>query len=185
MDTVTKRLYEGMFLIDSSIATADWEGVNAFIEKVLNRNSAEVVSMGKWDERKLAYEVAGLSRGTYILTYFNADPSQITSIERDTQLSEKIMRVMILRTDRMSAEDISRDTPVKIAEKKVAEATAKAAEAAKAAEEAEKAKAAEAKVAEETAAAAAEETAEPEKPELQDELEVEQAPPEESTEDKE
>ncbi|MCK5175732.1 MAG: 30S ribosomal protein S6 [Planctomycetes bacterium] len=137
MDTVVKRLYEGMFLVDSGDAASDWDGTIKSIEKVISRAEGEVVSLRKWDERRLAYDVNGKGRGTYILVYFNVDPLRITSIERDVQLSEQITRVLVLRTDRMSQEDIDRPTPamaVEIAAEKAAAAKEKAAEE-KAAEE--------------------------------------------------
>jgi len=97
LDSKINRLYEAMFLVDSGEAASDWEGLEKAIRKILSRNHAEVVSLGKWDERRLAYEVQGKGRGTYILCYFRADGDGVTGIERDVQLSERIMRVLILR----------------------------------------------------------------------------------------
>ncbi len=112
MSTVVKRLYEGLFLVDSGEAAADWKGINNTIEKILARADAEVVSTKKWDERRLAYDIEGKSRGTYILTYFRGDPSKIGAMERAVQLSEQIMRMLILRTDKMSAEDMEKASPL-------------------------------------------------------------------------
>ncbi len=134
MDTVTKRLYEALFLVDSTTAASDWQGIVDFVKNLLEKNSGEIVDLKKWDERKLAYDIKGHSRGTYILVYFNCDPLSISTIERDVQLSEQIMRVMILRTDKMSKEDIEKDTPLMAAEKRQAEAERAA--AVKAAEDA-------------------------------------------------
>ena len=116
MSTVVKRLYEGLFLVDSGEAAADWKGINDTIEKILARADAEIVSTKKWDERRLAYDIDGKSRGTYILTYFRGDPSKIGAMERAVQLSEQIMRMLILRTDKMSAEDMEKASPLPTAE---------------------------------------------------------------------
>jgi small subunit ribosomal protein S6 len=131
LNTVVKKLYEGLFLVDSGEAAADWDGINKTIGKVLARGDAEVVSIRKWDERRLAYDIKGKSRGTYILTYFRGDPSKIAAIERAVQLSEQIMRVLIIRTDRMRKENMEKDTPAMVVER--TEAAAEAAAAAKAA----------------------------------------------------
>lgn len=136
METAVMKLYEGLFLVDSADAAADWSAVTGAVEKILSRADAEVVSLAKWDERKLAYEMKGRSRGTYILSYFNCAPGRIGAIERDVQLSEQILRVMILTTDRMSESDIGKDTPAALMEKAAADAEAKVAEKA-ALEEAE------------------------------------------------
>ena len=95
METVVKKLYEAMFLIDSARA-ADWDGTVAGIKDILERADAEIVSIEKWGERKLAYEINGKSRGTYILCYFRVEGRSIGDIERDVRLSEQIMRVLIL-----------------------------------------------------------------------------------------
>lgn len=109
METVVKRLYEGMFLVDSAQAAADWEGTLAVIEKILKRADAEVVALRKWGERRLAYEVDHKTRGTYILCYFKADGRRIAGIEKDVQLSENVMRVLILGTEKRPAEVIEAD----------------------------------------------------------------------------
>jgi small subunit ribosomal protein S6 len=98
-----------MFLVDSTLAAADWEGTLAVVENVLKRADAEVVVIRKWGERKLAYDIDHKSRGTYILVYFKVDPRRVTGIEKDVQLSEKVMRVLILTTEDRPAEMIERD----------------------------------------------------------------------------
>jgi len=129
LDTIVKKLYEVLFLVDSGEAAADWNGINDTIEKTLARGDAEIVSTKKWDERRLAYDIDGKGRGTYILTYFRGDPAKIAAIERAVQLSERIMRMLIIRTDKMSTEDIEKDAPAAMAEK--AESAAASARAAK------------------------------------------------------
>ena len=130
METVAKRLYEGMFLVDSAQAAADWEGTLSVIETILKRADAEVVSMQKWQERKLAYDIDHKARGTYILSYFKADGPRIAGIEKDVLLSEKVMRVLVLGTEKRPAEMIERDIRGEPAEKP-AESAASAAPAEK------------------------------------------------------
>ena len=122
LKTVVKRLYEAMFLVDplgsktapsgagSTEAEADWDSISTATRKILEKAGAEIVSMKKWDERRLAYEINGKNRGTYILCYFHADGQKIRQIERDAQLSELILRVLILGTEGRDKEDIEKDT---------------------------------------------------------------------------
>jgi small subunit ribosomal protein S6 len=119
-----KKLYEGMFLVDSAKAASNWDGINAAIKKILDKAKAEIVSMRKWDDRKLAYDIRGVSRGTYLLCYFRVDGQQIRNIEKAVQLSEKIIRVLILNTDQMTQEDIDKDTPATKVEKEKEKAMA-------------------------------------------------------------
>ncbi len=140
METVAKRLYESLFLVDSGDAASDWDGINKTIEKILTKADAEIVSVRKWDERRLAYEINKKARGTYILVYFNGDTAKISQIERDVQLSEQIMRVMILRTDKMTQKDIDKDTPAVKSEKEREASKAKEAKKADVAQKAKEAK---------------------------------------------
>ena len=126
MKTVTKKkLYEGMFLIDSAVAGSDWEGVNNTIKTILERYGSEIVSLRKWDDRKLAYDIRGKSRGTYILCYFRADGSVIGDIEQSVNLSEQIIRGLILNAEKMTEDDIAKDTPALKTEKEKQQSTEK------------------------------------------------------------
>lgn len=100
-----------MFLVDSSIAGADWDGTISVIKTILKKVKAEIISIKKWDDRKLAYNIKGKSRGTYILSYFRVEGEKITDIENAVRLSEKIMRALILNAEHMSQEDIDKETP--------------------------------------------------------------------------
>lgn len=108
MTTAITKLYEGMFLVDSALAGSDWDGVMATIKNVLQKAEVEILWLQKWGEKKLAYEINHKGRGTYILCYFRADGGRIRDIERDVRLSERIMRVLILRADKQMAAQIER-----------------------------------------------------------------------------
>ncbi len=97
--------YEAMFLISQAVA-ADFNGMIAHINEILSRGHAEVIAMKKWDERRLAYEIKGQKRGIYILAYFKATGEGFAHIERDCNLSEKIMRTLITRCDHLSVEEM-------------------------------------------------------------------------------
>jgi small subunit ribosomal protein S6 len=108
LETATKRLYEAMFLVDSALAAADWDGVIDTIQNILQRADVEVISLQKWGERRLAYEIDHKARGTYILCYFRANGSRIGGIEKDVRLSERVMRVLILKCDKHMTEQLER-----------------------------------------------------------------------------
>jgi len=105
------KIYEGMFLVDTALASANWDGIVNAVKTILEKAKAEIVSLNKWDERKLAYDINGVSRGTYILVYFKVDGSKIQEIEKSVQLSEQIMRVLILNAEGQTSEDMEKETP--------------------------------------------------------------------------
>ncbi len=122
MDTATKRLYEGLFLVDTAIASSDWDGISNEIKGIIEKRGGEVVDLKKWDERKLAYEIDDKTRATYILVYFNCVTDGLAKIERDINLSENLMRAMILRADAFGEDDIKKDTPLEAQQRAAQEA---------------------------------------------------------------
>lgn len=95
------RMYEGLFLIDNAYASVEWENVVKHIQDVLQKNGAEILKTEKWGEKKLAYKIKGHKRGTYYLVHFNANNSAITTIRRDFQLSDYVVRSLIVRDDKI------------------------------------------------------------------------------------
>ena len=98
--------YEALFLLDSGYATANWDAVVKQIVGLLERRGSEIIRLVKWDDRRLAYEIQHRKRGTYVLSYFRAPNDAPVQIERDVQLSETILRVLIIRRERMTEQEM-------------------------------------------------------------------------------
>ena len=88
------RLYESMFLVDNSRAREGLDGVIAELRGMVDRAGGEVVNCDKWDERKLAYEINGQRRGTYVLCHWNGPPDAPAKVERQCRLSGVVLRVL-------------------------------------------------------------------------------------------
>ncbi len=106
MPEIRSYVYEGMFLLGQA-AAADLTGSLEHIRELFNRNKIEVLAMRKWDERRLAYEVKKQKRGLYILAYFKAPAANMTHFERDCNLSEKLLRTLVLRADHLTHDEIA------------------------------------------------------------------------------
>ena len=103
------RLYEGFFLMSQSGLAGDLSAGLEHVQQLIERRGGEVVSLRKWDERRLAYEIEGQRRGTYLLSLFRAEPAQIASMERDCNLSELVVRVMFTRADHLGETEINEE----------------------------------------------------------------------------
>ncbi len=105
----TTKTYEGMFLLDAG--NPDFQAACEPVQTILSRNEVEVLAIKPWDERKLAYEIARRKRGLYVLVYFKSDPLRIAEIEHDCQLDERVVRVLILRRDQLTEQELQAETP--------------------------------------------------------------------------
>jgi small subunit ribosomal protein S6 len=90
------KLYEGMFLFDSNLAMKDWPGLEKHVHEILQKNQAELVYSERWPDRKLCYDIKGAKKGTYYLTYFRAPPNAVKGVQHDSELSERILRLLVL-----------------------------------------------------------------------------------------
>ena len=140
-----KNNYEAMFLISQAAEPSLGKAVE-HIKHLLERAEAEVIALAKWDERRLAYEIDKQKRGVYILAYFKCPTDMVGHLERDVQISEQLLRVLITSAEHLTDEEIAAnddrtglDTEAKLKAEQVdteqAEGNAKARLGAPAAEE--------------------------------------------------
>jgi small subunit ribosomal protein S6 len=94
---LTRNVYEGMFLLDSSKTGGDWNQAQKTVQDILQRHKAEIIASRPWDERRLAYAIKGHKKGMYFLTYFRAEGPALAGIEGDCRISEVVMRQLVLK----------------------------------------------------------------------------------------
>jgi small subunit ribosomal protein S6 len=90
------RLYESMFVVDNARAKENLQGVMDGLKEMLARAGGEVVNMGKWDERRLTFQIKRQRRGTYILCHWNGPPGAPPKLERACRLSESVLRILTI-----------------------------------------------------------------------------------------
>lgn len=105
-----KHQYEAMFLL-GPVGAAEPERSLQMCRGIIERHGGEIIVIKKWDERKLAYELLGQKRGTYIIAFFRAAGKIVAPIERDVKLSEEILRVLVLRADQLNEQEMAAVEP--------------------------------------------------------------------------
>jgi len=95
--------YEAMFLFDPTFG-ASFDACESEVKRLMDRAEAELLFCRKWEERRLAHRIKGRKRGVYVLVYFKAPADRITPLERDAQISENILRLLVLRADYVTPE---------------------------------------------------------------------------------
>ena len=90
-----------MFIISDTVAGADWEAAVKHVEDLLKNRGAEILKSEKWEDRKFAYKLKGHKRGAYLLVYFNAPEDSISPMKRDFELSDNVLRTLIVKVDKV------------------------------------------------------------------------------------
>jgi small subunit ribosomal protein S6 len=94
-----------MFLFDPAVAT-NFEAAQTEMNRLMERAGARVITCNKWDERRLAYEIKGRKRGLYVLTYFEVETGKIRDLERDVQLSDAVLRCLLVKADHLTEDEM-------------------------------------------------------------------------------
>lgn len=103
------KTYEGMFLLDAG--GPDSQQALQPVRDLLTRIKAEVLVLKTWDERRLAYEIRGRKRALYAITYFKADPANISDLQHDILINEKVLRAMVFSADDVTQEQMNAPVP--------------------------------------------------------------------------
>lgn len=103
---IKPKNYEVMFMFNQAEAAQLGRAVD-HIHELFGRAGVEVLAMQKWDERRLAFEMDKQKRAAYILAYFRGMPDSVAKLERDVQISEHIMRALIIKADHLTDEEIA------------------------------------------------------------------------------
>lgn len=88
-----------MCVLDNREVRKGWEPVKQSVAAVFEKHGAKVLTSKRWDERRLGYPMRGQLRGTFLLTYFEADTQNLVPIRRDLQFNEAVMRFLTLQCD--------------------------------------------------------------------------------------
>lgn len=93
------RPYELLFILRPDL---DVEGIEANIERVrrlIEQNGGTVTNVDRWGKRRLAYEIKNQRDGYYAVVHFNAEPAVTEELERVLNISDAVLRHLIVRLD--------------------------------------------------------------------------------------
>ena len=92
-------VYEGMFILDPVRYSRDPGAVTQQVADMIVQHGGTVLAARLWDERKLAYPIKGHKKGVYWLTYFRMPGDGLIPLERQCEISDEILRNLVLRVD--------------------------------------------------------------------------------------
>ncbi|QDV81578.1 30S ribosomal protein S6 [Stieleria sp.] len=103
---MAKNTYETLCILDSNHYARDPGGVSKQIEDLITEAGGKVEVNRLWMEQKLAYPIDGHQKGTYWLTYFEMEGSEVPKLDRAFHLCEPVLRQMTLKLDPRLVEPI-------------------------------------------------------------------------------
>jgi len=102
--------YEAMFLFKTKDAKEDWDGLVDHVGSLVSAASGNVKSATKWDEKKLAFDIKGQSRATYMLVYFDGPSTSVETLHQRCKLSDRVLRLLVVKDDGSGQEPVKEAT---------------------------------------------------------------------------
>jgi len=94
------RDYELVMIVSPEVADEDVPAAIDRVSQFITGRGGAIVEIDQWGRRKLAYPIKRFSEGTYILTHFKLEPQLTAELEASLQISEEILRHLLVRLDK-------------------------------------------------------------------------------------
>lgn len=93
------RTYEAFYIVDPNLTDEQVEGIIAKYSGIIEEQGGKVTAAGKWDKRRLAYDIKRYKEGIYILMFFEGAPAVAKELHRVMRISDDVIRHIILRVE--------------------------------------------------------------------------------------
>ena len=94
------RRYELVVIVSPDVAEDDVpDTVDRLVRQPVESEGGELQEVNNWGRRKLAYPIQRHQEGNYVLTQLNMDPQKTGELERGLQISEEVLRHLLIRLD--------------------------------------------------------------------------------------
>ena len=98
------RTYEALYILNPALTDEEITEFVDMIGGVVEQNGGTVLAKGKWDKRKLAYEINHFKEGTYCLMYFDAEGTVPAMVNRAFRINDDVIRGMITLVDKQDVD---------------------------------------------------------------------------------
>lgn len=97
------RQYELVVILNPDVADEEVDGaVERLIRRPVEDRGGQVQEINHWGRRKLAYPIQKRLEGNYVVTQLRLEPEQTRELEQRLQISEEVMRHLLVRLDEAS-----------------------------------------------------------------------------------
>jgi len=93
------RKYEAFYIVKPEFNDSDVQKIADRFKAVVEEKGGTVEKAGKWDKRKLAYEIDGHKEGTYVLMNFEAAAEIPAELNRLMRISDDVIRHRIYKQE--------------------------------------------------------------------------------------
>lgn len=107
------RTYQTIIVIDSLLKSEEIDAIIEKISRIINNNGGKVLSIDRWEKKRLAYEIKKRQYGYYVEIDFEAPHNLVKILERDYRLDENILRYLTVVLDKKALTHLEKQQLIK------------------------------------------------------------------------
>jgi len=88
-----------MYIVDSKLTDEQLEPIVAKYSQLITDQGGSVRAAGRWDKRRLAYDIMGHGEAIFVLMVFEAEPAAVKELDRVMRISDDVIRHLITRVE--------------------------------------------------------------------------------------
>lgn len=92
MKVKRSRLYEGMYILNSTLSEDARKKALAKITDGISDKGGEILKIHDMGKKRLAYPIEGKKEGYYYLIYFDLETKSVSELWQDYHLNEDLIR---------------------------------------------------------------------------------------------
>lgn len=90
-------MYELFYIVPSRFAENEVATVQKMVDGLIETAGGKVVKEHNLGKIRLAYPIKTVRHGTYVLAYFTAEPSAVTTLDTQLRLTDEVLRHTLLK----------------------------------------------------------------------------------------
>ncbi|MFA5128979.1 MAG: 30S ribosomal protein S6 [Patescibacteria group bacterium] len=98
--------YELLFIIPGKYTEEEMEAISGKINETVKKYGGEITSTDNLGSKKLAYPIADVQVGNYLVIEFNSEAEKIKELEGELKLTQEVLRFSITLKKLKTQEDI-------------------------------------------------------------------------------
>ncbi|MBQ27351.1 MAG: 30S ribosomal protein S6 [Nitrospiraceae bacterium] len=101
------RMYELVVILRHSLGDPE---IQQFIDDYtvrIEQSGSIVIKVDNWGKRKLAYEIKGERKGTYLCFNFQGKGAVIQPLENANRINDVILKSMIIRVEKIASDTVA------------------------------------------------------------------------------
>jgi small subunit ribosomal protein S6 len=93
------RNYELVYVVRPDIADDNLDPIVEKISQLVTSRGGTISGVERWGKRKFAYPIKHFTEGNYVFTRFKLSPAGAKEVEANLQITEEIIRFLIIVKD--------------------------------------------------------------------------------------